>query len=209
MRRLFTSLISVVLVFSASVFASEENVEAKAEPGPSEVVQSVTSSLLAAARDNTDLLRTDPEAYFAKIRSLLEPSVDFESIAKNVMGKKYWLSASEAQRSTFVETFTRSLVETYGKGMANFADLDIKVESDRPSERSQSTHYVVQSVSGDGGPVKIAYTMGHTDKGWRLRNVTLDGVNLGKTFRSQFDQAVKDANNDLDVAIASWGQEAK
>ena len=43
-----------------------------------------------------------------------------------------------------------------------------------------------------------------TDPNWKLINVVLDGVNLGKTFRSQFAQAVKEHEGNLDAAIAGW-----
>lgn len=204
-QRLHHILVLLCCWLSVSVFANE----LAPEPSPAEVVESVTSKLLSVAKNNTELLKSSPDQYFALVRSELESSVDFESIAKNVMGKKYWLSATEEQQKQFVEVFTNSLVETYGKGMANFADLDISIESSRPSEKSDKTQYVVQSVKTDSGSSKIVYTMRNVDSVWMLRNVTLDGVNLGKTFRSQFNQAVKDADNDLGLAINSWGQEAK
>jgi len=38
---------------------------------------------------------------------------------------------------------------------------------------------------------------------WKLLNVTLDGINLGSTFRSQFAQAMKKAG-DVESVIVNW-----
>ena len=41
------------------------------------------------------------------------------------------------------------------------------------------------------------------DNQWKLLNVIINGVNLGNTFRSQFDQAMKKEAN-LDRVIDNW-----
>ena len=43
---------------------------------------------------------------------------------------------------------------------------------------------------------------------WRVINVIINGINLGKTFRSQFVQAAQKNQGDLDQVIANWGSEA-
>lgn len=188
----------------AGMSFAEDKVEQK--PEAELIVQSVTDQLLTVARTKKDLLESDPNAYFGEIGGILDPVVDFTAIAKNVMGKKYWTSVSGDDQQKFVEVFRSSLVETYGKGMATFAELELNVESSRPSEKSDRTHYVVQSVKTKDGVNKVVYTVSRTKSGWKLRNVVLNGVNLGKTFRSQFGQSVKDNGGDVSLAIAKWGK---
>ena len=43
---------------------------------------------------------------------------------------------------------------------------------------------------------------------WKLINVVLNGVNLGKSFRDQFAQAMKQNDNNIDKVIATWAQKA-
>ena len=43
-----------------------------------------------------------------------------------------------------------------------------------------------------------------TSGDWKLINVVMDGINLGKTFRSQFEQAVQKNNGDIDMVIEKW-----
>jgi phospholipid transport system substrate-binding protein len=174
---------------------------------PHQVVESVTGSVMAVIKNGEKALKENPEEYFAQVRKSLEPSVSFNFIAKNVMASA-WDSASEAQRNQFTETFTRSMVETLGKGLANYSDL--KITTLPPvDEISAKRVEVIQEVAAADGTSRIAYTMAQNkDDEWKLINVVLNGVNLGKSFRDQFTQAMKQHDNDIDKVIATWAQKA-
>ena len=62
-----------------------------------------------------------------------------------------------------------------------------------------------QEVSDKGATHKLSYTLKLNDAGeWKLINVVLNGVNLGESFTSQFDQAMIKNNKDVDKVIATW-----
>jgi phospholipid transport system substrate-binding protein len=47
--------------------------------------------------------------------------------------------------------------------------------------------------------------MGVNKKGdWVLRNMNLNGINLGKTFRDQFRVALKQNDGDVKKVIDNW-----
>jgi phospholipid transport system substrate-binding protein len=41
-------------------------------------------------------------------------------------------------------------------------------------------------------------------QGWRVTNVTIDGINLGLAFRQQFASAMAQNEGRMDDVIASW-----
>ena len=43
-----------------------------------------------------------------------------------------------------------------------------------------------------------------SDGSWKLRNVVIEGLNLGRIYQNQFDAAVKQYNGDIDKVIANW-----
>jgi phospholipid transport system substrate-binding protein len=64
---------------------------------------------------------------------------------------------------------------------------------------------VDQEVSDKGNTHKLSYTLKLNDAGeWKLINVVLNGVNLGDSFTSQFDQAMIKNDKDIDKVIATW-----
>jgi phospholipid transport system substrate-binding protein len=172
------------------------------------VVEQVTVELTTVVKNERDLLDTDPGTYFSRVKSVLEPVVDFGFIARNVMGS-YWEEASESQRERFVKTFKDGLVETYAKGMANYIDLDIIVLPPSDSDEGKRRVGVVQEITGPDGTNRVSYTMAQNRDGeWKLINMVLNGVNLGKTFRNQFAQAAKQNDGDLDAVISNWSAES-
>ncbi len=193
----------IVCIFWGTQVAAAE---AAKSPGPHQIVQSVTDAMMKVIKDGEKSLKENPDQYFARVRATLEPTVSFDFIAKNVMAG-YWDQATEDQRTRFTETFTRSMVETLGKGMANYSDLKITTLSPPAAEVATKRVEVVQEVAAADGTSRISYTMAQNKTGeWKLINVVLNGVNLGKSFRDQFSQAMKQNDNNIDKVIAGWAQ---
>lgn len=189
-------------------YAESEKTPAKAEvsklASPDQIVMKVTDDMMAAIAGGKQALSENPDAYFAKIRSIMEPYVSFTYIARNVMAR-YWNGASEDQQKKFVETFTTSMVETLGKGMANYSDLNIKTLPLPGDVGDQKRVEVEQEIAGKDNTYKVSYSLAKSKTGeWKLINVVLNGVNLGKSFRDQFYQSAKENNGDIDKVIASW-----
>jgi phospholipid transport system substrate-binding protein len=91
--------------------------------------------------------------------------------------------------------------------MASYTDHNIVVlppQNDVTAQRRVSVRQQVDDTSGDTHI--LAYTMARskTSGDWKLINVVMDGINLGKTFRSQFEQAVQKNNGDIDIVIEKW-----
>lgn len=171
-----------------------------------EVVAAVTDETVAFINSRKDLLKKDPDAYYSKVSALLEPVVAFEYIAKVVMANHY-KGASEAQREGFAVVFKTTMVETFAKGMANYSDFDIAVIPPEKKTDGQRKVEVIQEVKSKDGTHVVSYTMAQSKSGeWKLINVVLNGINLGKSFRDQFAQAMRQYNNDVDKVIAGWGQ---
>jgi len=205
--RYAVNLCACLLVFIAtSTWAESE----QAEVTPGEVIGSVTTSLLTLAKETK--AEGSDEAYFSELRKLLEPVIDFESIAKKVMGKKSWLAVDEQEQRRFVDTFTDSLVSTYGKAMLSFADLDVQVAKTWPSNNPKSKgHFVQQDVKLESGLAHIVYSMQPSDSGWKVSNVVIRDakgykLNMGKTFYSQFQHALSENENNVSATIDAWAK---
>lgn len=200
-------MLAAMLVFLS--FGSQAAADPKPKPAdPASVVETLTTQLLDMARSGQDKLKKDPESFYSGIETVLEPMVSFKFIARNVMGDSYWKQANEAQRTQFVTVFKRSLVETYVKGMSQNMDYSIEVLKDQ-SKVLKNKASIVQKITGPDSTNNVIYTLGQGKSGqWKVLNLVLDGVNLGKTFRSQFAQGVKDNKGDIQAAINHWASKS-
>ena len=202
-------VLTVVFAWSGFGFAQSASKAAQEEPATAHsVVEAVTQDVVSLINSSKTLLAEDPQAYYGKVSALLEPVVAFDYIAKIVMSKHY-SGASEAQREAFAGVFQTSMVETFAKGMANYSDFDISVKPPEGDTQGQRKVEVIQEVKSKDGKNIVSYTMAQTKEGeWKLINVVLNGINLGKSFRDQFAQAMRQHNNDVDKVIATWGESA-
>ncbi|UTA48824.1 ABC transporter substrate-binding protein [Simiduia sp. 21SJ11W-1] len=199
--RILGALLGAFLLFAASA-------QGAAEVGPREVVVGVVDSLKAAV--NKHDAEKDPEAVklLAEMRGILEPVVDFGFIARVVMGPAA-KKATPEQMAKFESIFRDSLVSTYAKGMTGYVQAEMAIPPLAPEAAGQNRVAVRQEVTTSSGVQVIDYTMAknRTTGEWKLINVVLNGINLGKTFRSQFAQAYKQHKGNVDLVIAEWAKE--
>ncbi len=210
---LVPALSALLFLMTVSLFGQAEEESAKDPTAPGEIIGEVTASLLSYVKGNDELIKSKPETYFSDLRGILEPAIDFESIAKNVMGKKSWTAIEEKDQLRFVDVFTDSLVRTYGKAMSSFVDLDIEVAKTWPADNpKKKNYYVQQDVKLESGLAHIVYNMYPDSEGWKVRNVTIRDskgykLNMGKTFYSQFKHALGENKGDILATIDGWGKD--
>lgn len=204
-NRLFASGLAALLLLGTVGFAAANAVDPKQERAH-DVVEDATEVMFALVREHNGG-RDDRQAYFDAIEGVLEPVVDFSFIARAVMGS-HRENASSEQVEAFTEVFKRGLVETYARGIANYTDADISIRPPADEDQGERRVSVNQEVRHDGSRYRLTYTMMQNRSGeWKLVNLVLDGVNLGQSFRSQFNQAARKYDNDIDRVIENWVDE--
>lgn len=192
---LMLSLLTMAPMLHAAVDPKEQS--------PHQLVEEVTREMFTIVEEYKGG-KENSEQYHKEITQLLEPVVDFDFIARAVMGS-HRKDASDEQARRFAEIFKKGLVETYAKGIAGYVDSEVKVLPPSDKDTSKRRVSVHQEVRHEGSKHQLSYTMvqNRADE-WKLINLVLDGVNLGKSFRSQFQQAAKQQDGDLDKVIESW-----
>ncbi|MGB0360554.1 MAG: MlaC/ttg2D family ABC transporter substrate-binding protein, partial [Endozoicomonas sp.] len=151
--------------------------------------------------------------FIAEVDKQLSPVVAFNSIAKGVMGK-YSRRSSSKQVEQFTEAFKSSLISFYGKALLKLDDTQLVIESVKPIPESVLKDYeagnarlipVDMSVRTPTTVVALSYSMIYMDGRWKLRNIIVDGINIGIQFRNQFADAMM-KYNDIQYVIDNWSQ---
>ena len=184
-----------MLLWGAQTVASES---------PGKIVEDFTDQLMSSVRAlGTDNTKT--AEYYKQIETDMDSTVQFTYIAKGVMGK-YAKSASNAQKQAFLTVFKERLATTLAKAIANYGDAKLTTEEVVFDENNPRKAYVSQKITNREGVVRVIYTMGQWKSGWKIANLTLDSANLGQTYNSQFDQAMRKHGGDIDKTIVWWGE---
>ena len=146
--------------------------------------------------------------YFQALNTLLEQHIDFNYIAKSVMGRSA-KSATGEQRVEFATKFRNGLIETYGRGLIGYGDEKIVLLNKAPLKPGQRMVSVKQEIQAEGAVYPMEYSMALSKKTgqWKAINVVINGINMRNIFRSQFANAVQKAGGDIDMVIAGWSAE--
>lgn len=169
-----------------------------------EMVEQTTQELFADLDDNRELYRTDPQAFYTAMDRIIGATVDVEGVARSVMTVRYSRRASPEQVERFQENFKRSLMQFYGNALLEYDNKGVRVLPPHLPEGQERTEVRMEVTDNYGTLYPVSYTMIKLDGQWRLRNVVINGINLGKLFRDQFAEAMQRNRNNLDVVIDTW-----
>lgn len=195
-------LIGLFFCFYSLQLAAGHTLE---QDDPVKVISSLSEDVVGLISEHRGSFEQDPEPFYRELEHLMEPVVAFSYIAKNVMGKEFYLAASEEQRNRFETRFQAGLIRTYARGFFSYTDEKISVYPYQPIEPGARKAYVVQEIANkDGTTMSINYTMGlNKDGQWKLLNMVVNGINVGATLNSQFQQAMNQTGS-LDEVIDAW-----
>jgi len=196
MRQLSQIGFGLILGWSAALHA--------AAPDPKQAVQVATDKLLAKLVAVKVLYTESPGAFFLEIDQSLAPFVDFDGFSRSVMAK-YYRRATDQQQRQFVETFRKGLIETYAKALVEFDNQTVVVlEPSINPERPDRASIVLEIHGANNRVYLVEYSLVLVGDEWLLRNVVMEGINIGLQFRSQFAASMQKNRNDIDAVIQTW-----
>lgn len=187
--------LGILVAFSGLVQAAET---------AHETVERVTTELFANLSANRELYHQQPQAFYDAMDQLIGQYVDVEGVARSVMTVRYSRSATPEQVQRFETNFKRGLLQFYGNALLEYDNRGVKVLPAATAGSSDRAE-VRMEVTGTGGVIHpVSYTMVKIGDSWKLRNVIIEGINLGKLFRDQFAESMQRSRNNLDVVIDGW-----
>ena len=158
--------------------------------------------------EDSSLFETDRVLYENKIKEIFEPMIDFRRVAASVMGKKYYLLATKEERAEFVLIFRDSLLDTYAETLAQWGDSTITTEFPKNQEELSKNVEVKQTLDTGTSKYPISYKLRKSKDGWKIVNIIINGVNLGLTFRNQFQALAVSHNENISDTLRNWVSDA-
>ena len=195
------------VVFSAAAHASDGIVAATQATTAEQAVELATDEIFELINAGKTYAEEDPERFYVEVEALLRPLIDFPRFARNVMGP-YYRQADDNQRSRFADSFKWSLVRTYALALTEFGGGEVDVLAPRRPPRDPDKANVTMEILYEGKTYVVVYVMARKGDTWQLRNLIIEGVNIGLNYKSQFAAAMKspEYNSDLDTVIDAWSK---
>ena len=118
----------------------------------------------------------------AEVDRLAQAAFDLDRTARIALGR-YWKAASPEQQREFVLLFKDYVLTSYGRRFHAYADRSFKILG----ARRDGEHVTVESVvEGGPTPIRLDWRLAASGAGWRVLDVSVEGVSLLLTYRSEF-----------------------
>lgn len=198
MRTLLPLLLAALLL-SHSASAAQESA-----PDPADIVRTTADRVLEVVEEERGRYDEDPAPMRSRLDEILAPRLAFDQIAEKVMAE-FQPRFDPEQNERFRSAFRRSLVELYSDALVALKAQEVNVEDARMQGDRRATVRMNVRTS-DGERFVIHYALGLEGNDWVVRNLLVDGINLGVTFRNQFASLMEEVDGDPAALIRRWSE---
>jgi phospholipid transport system substrate-binding protein len=182
LRRWATALAtSLALLGPAGAAAAD----VRAETGPAGFVATVGEQVvqvLAAQGAEAD----QRSRHF---RDIFVHALDLDTMARRVLGR-HWRVASTAERDRYVELFRNYVVNLYAVQLGGYAGANFTVLRQQ-NIRDRESLVIARIKRKYGPPLAMSFRVREANDRFRIIDVTIAGVSLIVTKRSEFDAIIR------------------
>lgn len=197
------NLLKKVLVSCVFTAVGLTSVQAQ-ELSAVETAELGVETLLQTVSESKDMFLSDREAYFNQIEGVLNTFVDFTAVAEVVMSR-YASSATDSQKQRFADILQTTLTRFYGASLVSYNGEELVfLPPSNPNDDPRADTVVGMELQGDS-PLRLQYQMflNENDE-WKLKNLSLAGINLGRQYYTQFAALMSQHNDDIDLVLDNW-----
>lgn len=162
---------------------------------PDVLVRQTSDRMLAVLKEQHDVIKAEPKRLYGLVDDIVLPHFDFERMARWVLGK-HWRQASPQQQQAFVDQFRTLLVRTYGTALLEYSNQKVNFLPSRIGADAKDVVVRTEVLKAGGPPIPISYSMIHKDDGWKVYDVTIDGISLVSNYRTTFATEIRTSGID-------------
>ncbi|MHB1543831.1 MAG: MlaC/ttg2D family ABC transporter substrate-binding protein [Gammaproteobacteria bacterium] len=183
--RPFTGFILFGLMLGTCAVAAPRPLLDNPKASPSALISQATTQVLGFLKTHRTALRTENRKTVVAMANEVVPYFDFALTSEYVLGR-YWQRATPSERTQFQAFFYHYLIHTYAAALRHYHGVRITVI---PYRGSTEVHYAnVETVihTRGGQSVHVLYALYRTPQGWRIFDVSVEGISYVMSFRNQF-----------------------
>ncbi len=190
------ALVALAVLVSGSLQPAAAQDTVGPDTAPNDLVRIVGNRALDAVRHDAAAKRGDPQRIDELVNQYLLPYVDFQKTTRLAAGR-HWRQATDEQKRELPEAFKHTLIRTYGSaldGVDKISALTILPFRGDPD----ADDAVVRSVFSqyNGPSISVDYRLERTPDGWKIYDLSVEGIWLIQNYRNQFSQQISQSGID-------------
>ncbi|NOT17403.1 MAG: ABC transporter substrate-binding protein [Sulfuriferula sp.] len=162
---------------------------------PDVLVKTTTIDVTTILKRDKAIFANDSQKLYALIDAKVLPNFDFNQMTMLAVGR-YWRQANPAQQQALSKEFRTLLVRTYANALAEFNNQVIEYKPFVMAANATDATVQTQVKQPGAQPIPIDYSMEKTAAGWKVYDVSIDGVSLVTNYRGSFATEIRNAGID-------------
>ncbi len=199
MNKFKVIVIAISLVFVQAVFA---------QSSPVPMLENSASQILSSLKQNKGAIKSNHQIVYQAIEQHLLPIVDVTGMSRSVLGREAWNKATPMEKKEFMQAFTQLVIRTYATPLAEYSSETIKFLPVRGASADAKFMRVNSIISRPNGQdIPLSYNLVSKNGQWKIYDLSVEGVSLLQSFRSQFGDVLH--NSSMKELIAQMRQNKK
>jgi len=184
MKILHTLMLVLLMTVSTAIFA---------EGSPVPNMERVAAQVLDELKQNKSRLKNNPQIVYNVVKKHFLPQVDVEGMSRSVLGRQAWNQATPVERKQFAEAFTNLVIHTYASPLTEYTDEQVKFLPSRHSGNDRFMRVNTLIIRSQGQNIPLNYSLVLKNGSWKIYDMSVEGVSLLQSFKSQFSQALQNS----------------
>lgn len=185
------SAIQLLLSLAMLAFAAA----AAAEVTPDELVKNTANEVLDIVKQDKDIQAGDQKKIFALAEEKILPNFNFVRVSRMVLGK-HWRDANKEQQAAFQNEFRSLMLRTYATALSKYRNQTIEFKPMRMQPDAKTVTVKSEIIQPGGQPIAVDYSLERTANGWKVYDISIEGVSLVTNYRSQFNNEIRQSGID-------------
>ena len=162
-----------------------------AQSSPVPMLQDTATQIISTLKQNKSSLKNNHQIIYHAVERYLLPNVDVNGMSRSVLGRQAWSKASAADKQEFTQVFTQLVIRTYASPLAEYTDETVKFLPLRGGVDTQFTRVNSVIIRSNGQNIPLSYSLVSKNNTWKIYDLSVEGVSLLQSFRSQFGQILQ------------------
>jgi phospholipid transport system substrate-binding protein len=161
------------------------------QSSPVPMLENSAINIVTTLKDHKPELKQNHKIIYQAVQRYLLPNVDVNGMSRSVLGRQAWSKATTAEKEEFKQVFTELVIRTYANPLAEYTDEQVKFLPYRSQVDAQFARVNSVIIRSNGQNIPLSYSLVCINNQWKIYDLSVEGVSLLQSFRSQFGQALQ------------------
>jgi phospholipid transport system substrate-binding protein len=162
---------------------------------PDDLIKNTVHEVIGIIKQDKDIQAGDQKKINALVDAKVLPHFDFARMTQLAVGK-YWRTATPEQKQALVTEFRNMLVRTYTKVFTVYRNQTVEFKPLRMSAGDTEATVKTVIINPGSQPIPVDYEMKIAADGWKVFDISIEGVSMVMSYRGTFSSQIQDAGID-------------